>query len=50
MGLSAFSIGLFFVSLYLVVNEWLSYLALAGIIAATIWANKTKVNCGSCTN
>ena len=28
---------LFFVSLYLIVNEYLSYLALAGLVASFIW-------------
>ena len=31
------SVTLFFVSLYLFVNEYLSYLALAGLVASVIW-------------
>jgi len=31
------SIALFFISLYLIVNEYLSYLALAGLVASVIW-------------
>ena len=31
------SVTLFFVSLYLIVNEYLSYLALAGLVASVIW-------------
>jgi mercuric ion transport protein len=31
------SVTLFFVSLYLVANEYLSYLALAGLVASVIW-------------
>jgi len=31
------SVALFFISLYLIVNEYLSYLALAGLVASVIW-------------
>ena len=31
------SVTLFFVSLYLIANEYLSYLALAGLVASVIW-------------
>ena len=31
------SVALFFTSLYLIVNEYLSYLALAGLVASVIW-------------
>ncbi len=31
------SVALFFISLYIVVNEYLSYFALAGLVASIIW-------------
>jgi mercuric ion transport protein len=31
------SVALFLISLYLIVNEYLSYLALAGLVASVIW-------------
>jgi mercuric ion transport protein len=31
------SVALFFISLYLVVNEYLSYFALAGLVTSVIW-------------
>jgi mercuric ion transport protein len=31
------SVALFFISLYLIVNEYLSYFALAGLVASVIW-------------
>ena len=31
------SVALFFTSLYLIVNEYLSYIALAGLVASVIW-------------
>jgi hypothetical protein len=48
MSLSTVSTLLFFVSLYIVVNEWLSYIALAGIVAATIWSSQDKASCQQC--
>jgi len=48
LALATVSTALFFVSLYFVVNEWLSYLALAGIVSATIWSSREKTSCQQC--
>ncbi len=36
---------LFFISLYLIVNEYLSYLALAGLVASFIWQLVAEKRC-----
>ena len=48
LALSVISAALFFISLYLVVSELLSYIALAGLVVATIWliaANRRSDSC-----
>ena len=46
--LAIFSASLFFVSLYIFVFEFLSYLALTGMVAATIWMIIESRRCTTC--
>ncbi len=39
------SVALFFASLYLFVNEYLSYLALAGLVTSILWQIKEAKSC-----
>ena len=48
LSLAAGSGLLFFVSLYLIVWEYMSYLALSGLIAATIWLMLWNRRCQGC--
>ncbi len=48
LGLVIFSAALFFISLYILISENLSYLALAGLVTATIWmmfASRRRLDC-----
>lgn len=44
------SVALFFISLYLIVNEYLSYFALAGLVASVIWQLVKTKKCSGATN
>lgn len=48
LGLAVVSATLFFVSLYLIGSEVISYLALLGLVAATIWMIFETRRCASC--
>lgn len=48
LALAIVSAILFFVSLYVVVSEWLSYIALIGLIAATLWHVYDNRRCSRC--
>lgn len=50
LALAIISAALFFVSLYIIVSEILSYLALAGLVAATIWMIVESRRFDSCVN
>ena len=50
LALASISAALFFVSLYLIVSETLSYLALAGLVSATIWMLVESRRYDSCVN
>ena len=43
--LALVSVGLFFVSLYLIVSEYLSYIALVGLISTVIWQIADSKKC-----
>ena len=42
------SVLLFFISLYVVVSEMLSYVALSGLVASSIWSIFESRRCSSC--
>ena len=48
LGLALISAALFFVSLYLLGSETFSYLALLGLVAATIWMIVESRRCARC--
>lgn len=50
LALAIISAALFFVSLYLVVSEILAYIALTGLVAATIWVIVESRRYDSCVN
>lgn len=50
LALAIISAALFFVSLYFIASEILSYLALAGLVAATIWMIVASRRYDSCIN
>jgi mercuric ion transport protein len=48
LGLSSGFVLLFFISLYVIPSEWLSYLALLGLVASNlwlIWRNRQRAKC-----
>jgi mercuric ion transport protein len=50
LALAIISASLFFVSLYLIVSEILAYIALTGLVAATIWMIVESRRYDSCVN
>lgn len=50
LGLALISAVLFFASLYVFVSEILSYVALAGLVIATIWMTVENRRCAKCAN
>ena len=50
LALAIISASLFFVALYLIVSEILAYIALTGLVAATIWMIVESRHYDSCVN
>ena len=50
LALAIISASLFFVSLYLIVSEILAYIALTGLVAATVWMIVESRRYDSCVN
>ena len=50
LALAIISASLFFISLYLIVSEILAYIALTGLVAATIWMIAESRRYDSCVN
>jgi mercuric ion transport protein len=48
LSLVVFSVVLFFISLYVYVSEYLSYVALAGLVTASIWSVFESRRCSAC--
>ncbi len=48
LALSVASALLFFIAFYVFANEYLAYMAFAGLIAASFWSARAKKQCSNC--